>query len=315
MRLQFLPALALAYLTFASGALTGCAGRSAPTETPADEAEAAVDLEEHALFTGEGDPEKFTNYVQTLADVDLIAFGELHYHAVGSRYQLELLEGLTAQSRPVALAMEFFEADHQAALDEYLAGSIDEATFRERTHRDEKYDDSHRPLIEFCKANKIPVIAANAPRRLVTAYRKSGLSYPEYLASLSAEDRALMPMSSEPRDDAFKERFIELMGPERGPEFFKSMALWNDAMAESVARFRTKNPEHRVMLVVGVFHVAAQLGLIQEFLARRPSDATSVLTMIAIDDGPMEFADEDLGEGDSILKVRVPPASGPGGHP
>ncbi len=319
MRIQLLPALALALLAIAPGALTGCAGRRAATETPAgegeaeSEAEAEVDLEEHALYTVSGVPEDFTNYVQTLGNVDLIAFGELHYHAVGSRYQLELLEGLATQSRPIALAMEFFEADHQAALDEYLAGAIDEAAFRERTKRDEHYDDSHRPLIEFCKANKIPVIAANAPRPLVTGYRKSGLSYPAYLASLTPEERALMPMSSEPRDDEFKARFMELMGPERGPAFFKSMALWNDAMAESIARFRTKNPEHRVMLVVGVFHVAARLGLIEEFRNRRPSDVTSVLTMIAAEDGPMGFAEENLGEGDVILKVRVPPARG--GHP
>ncbi|MCA9720122.1 MAG: ChaN family lipoprotein [Myxococcales bacterium] len=290
------------------GVTSGCAGKTPPkTETPeAGETPPAPDPDEHAFYTGAGDPTSLDAYLTELAQVDLIAFGELHYHPIARRYQAALLEGLAAQPRPLALALEFFEADHQAAIDEYLAGAIDEATFRERTGRGERYDDAHRPLVEYCKAHKIPVIAANAPRRLVTAYRKSGLSYPEYLASLSPEDRAYMPLSSEPRDDdEFKERFMALMGPERGPAFYKSMALWNDAMAESVARFRTKHPEHRVLLVVGVFHVAARLGLIREFRIRRPDDAVSVLTMQQTD-GAVEFTEDDEREGDVVLKVREP---------
>jgi uncharacterized iron-regulated protein len=216
---------------------------------------------------------------------------------------------MAGQARPVALALEFFEADTQGALDDYLAGRIDEAEFRQRSGRDERYDASHRPLIELCKEAGIPVIAANAPRPLVTAYRKSKLDYSDYLASLTEEERALLPRSSVPPDDEFKRRFMELMGPKRGPSFYRSMALWNDAMAESIAEFRASHSDHRVLLIVGEFHVAAHLGTMKEFVARRPEDRTKVLSMKIARGEPMAFAEDFRGEADLILAVRAPPAT------
>lgn len=288
--------------------LAGC--KSAPAEpTQSPSADADVDYEAHAFFDAGGNETSFDAYVDSVADIDFVGFGELHYHAVGSRYELELLKAMSAQPRPVALAMEFFEADTQKALDEYLAGNIDEAEFREQARRDEKYDDSHRPLIEFCKQAGIPVIAANAPRPLVTAYRKAGVaSYDEYLTGLTEEERALLPAKSVPPDDEFKERFMEVMGPDRGPRFYKSMALWNDAMAEAAANFRAEHPEHRVLLIVGGFHVAKRLGTVTQYLDRRPDDSASVLLMQVDEEGPIDFTEDDRDEGDVVLKVRMPPA-------
>ena len=94
--------------------------------------------------------------------------------------------------------------------------------------------------------------------------------------------------------------FMALMGPKRGPAFWKSMALWNDAMAESVASFRAAHPQHRVLLTVGQFHVAARLGTITAYLERRPSDRVAVATMIA---GASAFAEDDRDEGDLVIKV------------
>ena len=50
-------------------------------------------------------------------------------------------------------------------------------------------------------------------------------------------------------------------------------------MAESAADFREQNPEHRILLVVGGFHVAAHLGTVTQFQNRRPDDSVKVLLM------------------------------------
>lgn len=288
----------------AAGLLLALGGACKPsgTASPATNG-AAVDRKEHAFFDGEGKPVELAGFIAGLADVDLVGFGEFHNHAVGSEVELAVLTGMAAQARPVALAMEFFEADQQAALDEYLAGASDESDFRRRTRRDAKYDDSHRPLIEFARAHGIPVIAANAPRALVTAYRKSGQPYQAWLATRSEAERAALPASSIPPDDEFKARFLATMGPERGRAFYPSMCLWNDAMAEAAAEFRATHPEHRVLLVVGGYHVARHLGVVTQYLARRPGEVVKVLLM-SLAEGPMAFAAADRGEGDVILKVR-----------
>jgi uncharacterized iron-regulated protein len=280
----------------------GCDDLDRPTQTPEQAQPAQPDPEEHAFFDSEGNPSDLDSFISSLADVDFVGFGELHHHSVGSRVQLQVLEGMAAQDRPVALAMEFFEADQQATLDAYLAGSIDEPTFREQTKRDDNYERSHRPLIEFAKRNGVPVIAANPPRALVTAYRESGATYVDYLATLSERDQALMPRTSVPPDDEFKARFMKTMG-KRGPAFYPAMALWNDAMAEASADFREAHPEHRVLLIVGVYHVAKHLGVVTQFTARRPHDSVRVLSMAPVE-GPMVFDASNRGEGDLVLEVR-----------
>lgn len=280
-----------------------CAGTKGAKGASA-QPEAAVDPEEHAIFTGEGGAGSVADFVAAAADAALVAVGELHYHPVGSRIELEVLEAMAGQG-PVALAMEFFERDTQADLDAYLAGTIDQATFVARTRQGEKYPATHGPLIEFCKARGIPVIAANAPRRLVTGYRKSGLAYDAYLASLPEAERALLPRSTTIRGDDFERRFLEFMGPERGPAFLKSMVLWNDAMAESIADFRAARPDHRVLLVVGVFHVAGKIGVITSYGERRPEEKSAVLVMEAVEGAKaLGFEADDRGEGDLVVKLR-----------
>jgi uncharacterized iron-regulated protein len=237
-------------------------------------------------------------------DVDLVAFGELHGHPEGAKAELALLQGMAAQPRPVALAMEFFEADTQAALDAYLAGAMEEAEFRKKTRQGKAYPATHGPLIEFCKAHGIPVIAANAPRPLVSGYRKSDADdYAGYLAELSEEERGYLPAETSEIDDDYKKRFMALMGPKRGPSFFRSQSLWDDAMADSMARFREGHPQHRILFVVGGFHVRGHLGTIKKYRLRRADDAVRVLGMVVGQGGETTFGPGDKGHADVVLKV------------
>ncbi len=280
--------------TLGGAAVLGAGCRPTATATPAP---AGPD---RALYDSDGRPSTLAAFAERCATADVVTFGELHDHPVAAELERALLERLLEEPRPLVLAMEFFEADSQPAIDAYLAGDIDEATFRERTLRNDRYDASHRPLVEACKAAGARIVAANPPRRLVTAYRKSGLAYGPWRAGLSATDQALLPASSVPPADEHTRRFMALMGPVRGPAFFKSMALWNDAMAESTVRARADDPAVRVMLVVGTFHVAARLGVVTQVLARDADTDVAVLTMR---DGGARWRATDRGEGDLVVCV------------
>ena len=77
-----------------------------------------------------GDPISFTQIVARAREADIILFGEEHSDVVCNALEAQLLGALVGGPRPVALAMEFFEADTQTPLDAYLSGRLDEPDFR-----------------------------------------------------------------------------------------------------------------------------------------------------------------------------------------
>lgn len=153
----------------------------------------------------------FAEVVRRCRKADVVLFGEQHSDAVCNQLEAQLLYALAAGRRPVALAMEFFEADTQATLNAYLRGQIDEAPFREQTRQGQAYVLAHRPIIELCRTARIPVLAANAPRRLVGAYRKSGLDYAAYRAGLEPEDQQWLPIANEYFTGPYEDRFLDMM--------------------------------------------------------------------------------------------------------
>ncbi len=275
-----------------------------PVETPAP-----AKPQTEALYDGAtGNPESLMVAAEAWKNADLVAFGELHGDRVGAKHQLALLQAMHEQERPVALAMEFFERDTQPVIDAYLAGEIDEATMRKKARQGRAYPHTHGPLIEFCKENGLKVIAANAPRRLVTAYRKQSEDYDTWRASLTEADQGWLPEETSIIEDEYHAKFMGLMGGERGARIFKSQSLWDDAMAEAIVDHRSEAPACRVLLIVGGFHVTKGLGTITKYRMRRGKDEVRILTMTTSKDPQLAFTNADLGAGDLVLKVRPPKA-------
>jgi uncharacterized iron-regulated protein len=198
-------------------------------------------------------------------------------------------------------------------VDAYLAGRIDATMFEKATGRGPTYATTHKPLVEWARERRIPVLAANAPRRLVTGYRKADLAYEDYVASLPEAERRLLPAETTMIRDENWQRFEEAMGEAMAPAFFRGQSLWDDAMAESVARFRDARPEYRVLLIVGAFHVAGGLGTITKYRHRRTHDRVALLVMEHGEGDDLPFAEEDRGAGDAVLKVRPTPRAAPRG--
>jgi len=266
----------------------------------------------YAFYDGkDGTPTSLDAFLAASKDADLVAFGEMHGHPIGADMELKMLRGMAAGTRPVALAMEFFERDVQVALDAYLAGTSTEAEFLKVARQGPAYPVTHRPLIEYAKEHHLAVIAANGPRRLVTDYRKSEKPYADYLAGLSAADRGFLPAETSLATGPYLEKFTKLMGGDRGAKLIKAQSLWDDSMADAIAMHRASHPDARVMLVVGGFHVSGHLGTITKFAMRRPNDRVVVLVMSQSEPPALAFDPDDKGEGDVILAVPPPPAPKP----
>ena len=100
----------------------------------------------------------------------------------------------------------------------------------------------YAPILRFAKENKLPVLATNTPAEVSRKVARQGLE------SLTAEERQWIPPFSEIRTDnqdyrkmvlaAFSEHQAAGHGKSAdGERFFLAQVLWDETMAESIAKF------------------------------------------------------------------------------
>src|ERR1019366_2908440 len=114
---------------------------------------------------------RFIDFESMLADAsgaDVLFLGEQHDDPATHRLEAATLEGLARRCGNVLLAMEMFERDVQAPLDSYLAGRSTEGDFLATSRPWPRYAADYRPLVEFARAWKLPVVASDVPRRLAS---------------------------------------------------------------------------------------------------------------------------------------------------
>jgi uncharacterized iron-regulated protein len=196
-----------------------------------------------------------------MADADVLFFGEEHNDSAAHHLEDKIFRALHAQyGEKVVLSMEMFETDGQLVLNEYLANTIDEARFSRDIRLWNNYKD-YRPMIEYAKQNKIPVIAANPPRRYVNLVTRRGM---RSLDSLSKDAKKyLPPLPYDTLSGRYREKFMDIMKGSPGSSsqnIYYSQSLWDAGMAYSIYSFLKKNKRKKVFHCVGGFHTEEKLG-------------------------------------------------------
>jgi len=196
-----------------------------------------------------------------MADADVLFFGEEHSDSTGHYLEQMLFKKLTARyPGQVALSMEMFETDCQYILDEYLNGLILEKNMVSDGRAWQNYKD-YRPLIEWAKANNIPLIAANAPHRYVSLVNRSGLGSLEQLDKTGK--MYLPPLPIDTATGAYYEKFLKIMGGHAamgGMQLYQAQNLWDATMGWSIARFAKSHKDYKIFQVNGSFHSEEKLG-------------------------------------------------------
>jgi uncharacterized iron-regulated protein len=208
-------------------------------------------------------------------DARIVYFGETHDNAASHRLELQILQSLEAiHPGRQALGMEMFSRSQQKALDRWVAGELDEKSFlRESRWFDNwKMDFAHyRELLEFARARKIPVIALNAEKEQVSALR---ISPPE---KLPASQQAALPQLdlTDPYHRAMAEGIFggHIHGKLLLDGFIRAQTLWDETMAESVARY-LGSPEgtgRHMLVVAGGNHIIYGYGIPRRVFRRLPA--------------------------------------------
>jgi len=173
---------------FISLALFAVLSTSAPVQTPAQ----ATD--DYVVYAA-GAPRTLDAMLDDCAQADVVFVGENHDDKRAHALELAILEGLHRREPTLTFSLEMFERDVQGVLDEYLQGFITETQFLQAARPWPNYKEDYRPLIEYCKEQHIPVVAANAPRRYVNIVSRKGREALLALPPKSKANLAPLPYS------------------------------------------------------------------------------------------------------------------------
>jgi uncharacterized iron-regulated protein len=199
--------------------------------------------------------------VTDMSDADVLFFGEEHNDSAGHYLENKIFRALHVQyGDKIVLSMEMFETDGQLVLNEYLAGTIDESRFSRDIRLWNNYKD-YRPMVEYAKQNKIPVIAANPPRRYVSLVTRRGM---RSLDSLSKDAKKFLPpLPYDTLSGRYREKFMNIMKGSPGStsqNIYYSQSLWDAGLAYSIYKYLKENKRKKVFHCVGGFHTEEKLG-------------------------------------------------------
>ncbi|MCH8913197.1 MAG: ChaN family lipoprotein, partial [Planctomycetes bacterium] len=236
-----------------------------------------------------GEVLSFDAFLDALTRADVVFLGETHIDETTHRVELAVYEGLLARrGGKVVLAMEMFERDVQPALDDYLAGRIDEATFLSRARPWKHYRTAYRPLIEKARASGSPVVASNFPRPL---RRRVGMEGPQVLETLEGDAKREAPEELFPNTPAYWRRVDNavrshraMMGDISGDDqrLYSTQSLWDNSMGEACALALDEHPGHSVLHVNGGFHSAYWDGTVRQLRLREPQAKVITVAIIPV---------------------------------
>lgn len=215
-----------------------------------------------------------------LAEKRVVYVGESHAKYGHHLLQLEIIEGLHKQGWDFAIGMEFFQQPFQWVLDAFIRGEMSEAQMLAESewYQRWRYDYRlYRPLLQFAREQRIPVIALNVPKELTGKVSKKGY------AGLTAEERARLPEEIDTSDEAYHQRLHEVFAQHEGKseedfERFKEVQLtWDEGMAQTVADYLKRHPNKKMVVLAGAGHLMYGSGIPKRVDRRIPVDYAIVL--------------------------------------
>ena len=151
----------------------------------------AGDRPAYRLFTAAGAPADYDQMLAELAQADVVLFGEQHNDAIAHWLDLQVAKDLykSKKTGQLVLGMEMFERDVQSLVVRYAAGTLPDTAFERQARPWPNYATDYRPLLQFARENKIPVVGTNVPRPYAQTVARGSLTA---LAKLPVRDRALL---------------------------------------------------------------------------------------------------------------------------
>ncbi len=220
--------------------------------------------------------------VGDVKQADLVFVGEQHSIMAHHIAQLEIIKALRHSGANVALGLEIFKADQQAALDGWSKGEMPIEEFR-RIY--EEYWGLpwylYADIFLYARDEGIPLVGLNIPQRITRKVSEKGFS------SLTQEDLKELPIGLTCDVDEEYMAFIRTINRAHGRSgegflyFCEAQLLWDKVMAYHLVQYLDKNPGTKAVVLSGIVH-SWKKGIPERI--RRTSDFTSKVILPLTDD-------------------------------
>jgi uncharacterized iron-regulated protein len=188
----------------------------------------------------------------------LILVGEQHDNERHHQAQLAVVRMLHESGVDVAIGMEMFRKNTQPALDQWVAGEMDEKTFQAIYYDNWNFDwRLYRPILEYARQNRIPVIGLNVPKEITRQVARQGYQ------SLDEEQRHALGDVACRVDKEYMEFIRRSYGAHAHGNmqflyFCEAQMVWDAAMAVNALDFLEAHPNRAMVLMAGTGHVRKQ---------------------------------------------------------
>ncbi len=220
-----------------------------------------------------------------VADKTIVYVGEKHDRYGDHLVQLEIIQALHRHHPKLAIGMEMFQRRYQKSLDDHISGETEIQTFLKESHYFSTWRFNYHlyeDILQYARANKIPVVALNQDNELVRKVANEGLE------SLSPEEKGRIPDELILDDEPYKKRLrgvfemhqTNLDGdsiPQDFEYFHQAQILWDETMAESIANFLTNRPDYHMVVLAGSGHLAYGAGIPKRVYRRIGKDYAIIL--------------------------------------
>ncbi|MCI5140323.1 MAG: PDZ domain-containing protein, partial [Candidatus Electrothrix sp. ATG1] len=217
----------------------------------------------------------------------IIYVGETHTDYGAHLLQLQVLQALwerleqEGKGDGLVIGMEMFPRTSQHALDGYINGTIPaEQDFLRLAdyYGVWGYDyRMYRDIINYAKARRIPILALNLNKDIVSTVYKTGSTdelTPEQLTEV-APDRVLGLTGYRKRLEQVHAQHKD-KDEKRFAGFFQAQAMWDETMAASITAYLQAHPEKKMLVLAGTGHVYKD-SAVPPRVARRMQGRQSVL--------------------------------------
>lgn len=223
-------------------------------------------------------------FARILATAKVVFIGEFHDEEGCHNFEYWALRAFCSGDGRTCIGMEMFQRPFQKVLDRYINGKIDEEQMLKETEYHSRWGFDYKfyaPILRFCKAMSIRVIALNLRREISKKIAKEGIN------SLSPDERYCLPEDMDFSNERHK-RFVlnrfeammkrGILTQDKAQRFYEAQVAWDETMAETAAESLCGDDgAERMLVIAGAAHISHRFTIPERFRKRSGYDYISIL--------------------------------------